>query len=369
VELRTIPAHDSIFHHCYPDHEIVGQQGCGDLTMNAWNVAYVNDALAVNPSSGEKPPVLICLPQEQVEYRTYSCLVKWKPSEAGTRRLTIEECRFRRPRQAIETNEMVSVRFGDEWLPRGDSIEFAVSNQQVIRDGQLAPIVTSCHQFGDLRHLLQMPNLNPAGALFPGEPAGGGGHFRPREYFGKEQFGDIWCGEEAFIDDRTQNLLRAALTGPIFLDFPAGSNEKRLRGALSLSGYRETERALEPLTPGAWRFVKRSSQETVVEVFFKRNTYAWSMIGLSPDNRRILCLACNGRPGVTGYTVEQAAEILRSAGAWNALLIDEGADVFQRVRDAGGRLTDMVDRLRRRLRGTFIFATRRESPSGNKEPE
>lgn len=306
-ELDSIRAHDEVFKQFYPDYEIIGQQGCGDLTMNAWNVAYMNGKLGQDPEPGDKPPTLVCLPREPLEYRTYSCLVKWKASEDEKRRVTIEEVRFHRRGQVREPNEMVWVRFGDDWLPRGDLIEFAVSNQQVIHDGQLVPIVTTCHQFGNLRHLIQMPNLNPDGALYLGEPLRLNGRYRPRQYFGQDQFGDIWLGEEAFLKDGTQNLLRGALLGPIFLDFPPGANEERLRGALDLAGYREVASALEPLSPGAWRFVSRSPQETVVEIYFKRNTYGWTMIGLSPDNRRILCLACTGMPGRTEYTLEQAA--------------------------------------------------------------
>jgi hypothetical protein len=356
-ELPFVRSHEGVFRDCYPDHEIIAQQGCGDLTMNAWNVAFLNSQVA------EDPPTLVCLPQERLEYRTYSCLVKWKASEDRAGRITIEEVQFHRRANVREPNQMVWVRFGDRWLPRGDSIEFAVSNQQVIREGELVPVVTTCHQFGDLRHLIQMPNLNPNQPLYLGEERGSNGGFRPRQYFGRDQFGDIWLGEEAFLQDETQNLLRAALSGPVFLDFPSGANEERLRGAMGLAEYREVPSVLDPLAPGEWRFVRRSPQVTVVEIHFKRNTYGWTMIGLSLDNRQILCLACTGRPGGGGHALEDAAEILLQAGARAALLVDEGADVFQKVRWGDGPLTDMVPRLRRRVRATFIFARPRSGLS------
>ena len=369
-ELGSIRAHDEVFKQFYPDYEIVGQQGCGDLTMNAWNVAYINSDLGCDPKSGEKPPILVCLPQEPLEYRTYSCLVKWKISDAGIRRVTIEEVRFHRKGQVREPNEMVWVRFGDRWLPRGDLIEFAVSNQQVIRNGELVPIVTTCHQFGDLRHLIRMPNLNPDGPLYPGEPPKPNGRYRPRGYWGKDQWGDIWLGEAAFLQDKTGNLLRAALSGPAFLEFPPGANEQRLRGAMELAGYREVTSALEPLMPSDWRFIRRTLQETVIEIYFKRNTYAWTMIGLSRDSRRLLCLACMGKREGLGYTLEQAAEVLLQAGAWNALLIDEGADVFQKVRWNDKVLVNMMSyQLRRRVRATFIFARRVQANVTGSEEE
>jgi hypothetical protein len=154
-------------------------------------------------------------------------------------------------------------------------------------------------------------------------------------------------------------LRRAALAGPVFLEAPPGATEPRLRGAFTLAGYREVPGALEPLVPGDWRFVTRSPQVTVVEVYYKRNTYGWTMLGVSADHRRARSLACTGRPGTTGYTLEQAAGLLLQAGAWNALLIDEGADVFQTVRWGDGPLTDMVPRSRRRVRATYIFSQRR----------
>lgn len=356
LEPGGIRAHDAVFGGLYPDYEIVGQQGCGDLTMNAWNVAYFNSDLGQDTEHGGRPPTLVCLPSEQTQFRTYSCLVKWKGSEVGLGRLTIEEVQFRRTSEVNETNEMVSVRYGETWLPRADRIEFAVSNQQVIRNGEIVPIVTSCHQFGDLRHLLQMPNLNPADALYTGEPPNSGGKYLPRQYFNTDQFGDIWFGEEALLKDTSQNLFRAALAGPVFLEPPSGATVERLHGAFNRAGYQEARSATEPLLPGHWRSVRHTPQETVVDVYFKRNTYGWTMVGLSPDNRRILCLACTGKPGVTGYHLEQAAEILLRAGAWNALLMDEGADVFQRLRRDDGQMADTVPRLRQRVRATFIFA-------------
>lgn len=358
-DLNQIKSHDLAFRTKHPNYQIIGQQGCGDLTMNFWNVAFVNNSLGVRSDP------LVCLLGEDLENRAYSCLVKWNTSEGGVRRVTIEELEFERQIRNGHLNETVRLRHGDQMIPRGDLIEFAVSNQQVIREGEIVPIVTSCHQFGDLRHLIQMPNLNPDFQLYPEEEPRENGSYRPRMYFNKEQHNDIWLGEAAFIgeaairENSSQNLLRAALAGPIFLDFPPNAHPDRLRGALRLADYEEVSSPLEPLSPGKWRFVRRDRETAVLEIHFKRNTYSWSMIGLSSDNRRILCLACTGQPGKTGYTLEEAAKHLLRAGAWNALLIDEGNDVFQKVRwKKDGELVDIVQPRRHRLRATFIVARR-----------
>lgn len=300
-----------------------------------------------------------------MEQRTYSCLVKWKSTGSETSGMSIEEVRFHRRSNVTTPNEMLWVQYGNTWLPRGDQVAFAVSNQQVIRDGELVPVVASCHQFGDLRHLISMPNLNPNGPLYPSEPRTSGGGYRPRRYFHGEKYGDLWFGEQQFLADSRRNLLRAALAGPVVMELPAGASQLQIRGAFSLSGYRELTSGTLALAQGDWRFLPVSGVPKGVEVFFKRSPYGWSMIGLSVDNRRLLWLACTGLAGRQGYLVEEAAEILKKAGAHNALLIDEGFDVFQTVRDDRG-MRYLVPRdpnkARRRLRATFIAAQRIPPP-------
>lgn len=361
-ELGSINAHDQIFLTKYPGYEILAQQGCGDLTMNSWNVAYVSSPL------GQTPNELICLPHEPVEDRTYTCLVKWKAIKSRGCSLSIQEVRFNRRCHIREPNEMAWVQTDDnQWVPRGNAIEFAVSNQPVIREGSIVPVTLTYNQFGDLRHLLHMPNLNPDAELYPGEtprgkiidyddPSKSTLLYRPRQYFNKKQEDDIWMGEAAFLQDKSQNLLRAALTYPVFLELPPDANEEILRGALKREQYKEVVNESIPLTEGQWRFVRRGPQITVLEIFFKRNCYGWTMIGLSPNGRKIFFLACTGKPGKTGYTLEQAAQILKQAGARNALLIDEGADVIQFMRGKNGDLKRMVPSKRQRLRATFIIA-------------
>jgi hypothetical protein len=301
-----------------------------------------------------------------LQCRNYSCLVKWKPSDSGITRLTIEEVKFL-PETALsspkEWNEMVSVKFEGQELPRGDAIDFAVSNQQVIRNGEIVPVVHYCDQFGDIRHLILMPNLNPPEELYPGEPTKGGA-YRPRWFFGQDQYGDIWLGEQEFIDDKGRNLLRAALNGPVLLPNSSGASPEQIRGAMRLKGYREVPSPLKPLEPGEWRLVKLTPQQTLINIYFKRSSYAWNILGLSKDNRRIYSLVCKGRPGETGYIIEDAAKLLKDVGAWNALLIDEGGDTFQKVIGDDGKLHDKVLRERQRLRAFFIFAKRRGTSQG-----
>ncbi|MCX6623658.1 MAG: phosphodiester glycosidase family protein [Acidobacteria bacterium] len=329
----------------FPGWQISGMQGCGDLTMNAWNVAYINDGVA--------PRELIRLRKEDVFARTYSSLVKWKSKLRGRQVVSIEEVRFSR-----QNNQPCALVLWDgRWLDRSAEIEFAVSNQRVIRDGEVVPALESCHQFGDIRHLLQTPNLNPStGPLFRGEPQKPGGRYVPRTYFGEERYAEVWLGEQQFIADESRNLLRAALSGPVVLDWPltAGATVAQVRGALESGRYREMPGTSRLLRPGEWRFLCRRSRDEIagLEIFFRRNRYGWTMLGMTANGRSVLALACQGFPGEQrGFTLEEAASLFRQAGAHDALLIDEGQDAFQIVDGV-----DQIPRKRRRLKACFIVA-------------
>ena len=111
--------------------------------------------------------------------------------------------------------------------------------------------------------------------------------------------------------------------------------------------------------------------DTWIEVHFKRNTYRWSMIGVNQAGDKVFALACEGIPGQMGYTLEEAAKELKTAGAYQALAIDGGQDVFQKVFlgmngpkanvAGGGPPLDITVNLKRtRLRATYIFAKKKQ---------
>jgi hypothetical protein len=364
-ENARLASHDAEFNNVCPNHEIIGQQGCGDLTMNLWNVAYLNSPLA-----RDERPTLIFPHKEPLAGRTYSCLVKWKPKGDSPSQMTIEDVQF--DPNAESAKGMVWVKRDGQSAQRGDEIEFAVSNQQVIRAGQILDISRFTHEFSDLRHLLQMPNLNPKDTL-PITDETGAQRFdtgRPRFYFGRATEDDIWLGEAQLIHD--VNLQRAAMMGPVFLSRlyeGLGVSVEQMRGAMVLAGYQEITDPRKELDEGEYRFVRED--DTQVEVYLRRNTYGWTMIGLTEKQDKLLCLACEGNPARReGHVLEKAACKLRQAGAHNALLIDEGADVFQvallghnlpkvKVAGNGPELDVTVPLKRTRLRATFIFARRK----------
>jgi hypothetical protein len=79
--------YEEIFRKYYPEYKIVAVQGIGDLTMNHWNVAYINDRIT------GKPEILHLL-DEPIHDRVYSCFIKWKNDHQP--KYEIKDVRFNR---------------------------------------------------------------------------------------------------------------------------------------------------------------------------------------------------------------------------------------------------------------------------------
>lgn len=357
-ELPGLSIHETVFRRRMPNHTVLGMQGCGDLTMNDWKVAYVD-----GKTTEDDEPTIVALPAERLDLRRYSALVKWKTQGRKRAHMSIEEVRFSRRTDVDDPKNMVWVRYEDKWHASADKMEFAFSSQQIIRDGEIVAAVSTCHQFGDLRHLLNLPNLNPTDPLTDSESSSP----LPRRYFGKDQRGPIWLGEDALIEGG-HNLVRAALRAPITIPIPPDCIEPVLRGALKQAGYEENPSGTAPLTPGQWRMTDLVPDENTIEIYFRRNTYSWGMLGLTKDRKKVLALAADALPGQTGFELEHAAGELLKAGAHNALLIDEGWDVFHiTANDAGELGKEPFEPRRQRLRAVFIFAKTPAAQTGAHE--
>jgi hypothetical protein len=353
--LREMPVHEQRFKDTFKDLEIIGVQGCGDLTMNLWNVAYINSPLTDNE------PKLLYLRREPIENRIYSCLIKWKADESHPHpHYTIEPLRF--DLFLYEANpqaEGVVLRLRNGGVePIAAKIEFAIYGQQVIRNGQVN-LKNTILEHSDIRHLFLLPNLNPPWEL-PGVDEG-----PPRFIYGEKRDKAIWFGEAQLIGER--NLQKAALYVPLELSrlyegmgISKDHIRKMMEGVFRGEDYCEETTHLRPLEKGEWRFLPED--DNLVEIYFKPNTFACTMIGLDRGGD-ILTFACNGNPGQVGYppygtSLETAADLLIRNGAVNALLIDEGADVFQKacIPQTGNDLVEQIPIIRGQLRAVFIFA-------------
>jgi hypothetical protein len=363
-ENAKLEAHDRHFVLNDPDREVIGQQGCGDLTMNLWSIAYVHSALT---PAGR--PAMLYLHAEPVAERTYPCLVKWLPARDQPPRVTIEDMQF--SPHATRTEELAWVLQGGTPHAVGEQIEFAVSGKPVIRHGKPVNLSRRTRQFRDLRHLLNLTNLNPRGPI-PGSP---GDTPPPRAFFARPQYNDVWFGEAQLLDD--ENLQRGAMVGPVVLSrLYAGLSVTidHLRAALIGAGYVELTSPVKDLDHGEFRFVP--GDDTLVEIFLRKATYAWNVIGLDANQAKIHAFACECRWGARGrgYQLEALAELmLKTFGTHDALLFDEGQDVFQKAAVNGAfpkarifsdpalglnsaPLDTIIPLIRKRLRACFLFA-------------
>jgi hypothetical protein len=333
------PDYHSSFEKAYPNYSIVGMQGCGNLTMNEWYVAYL-----CSPFTDNKP-TFIRLPEEQLDKvppRQYTCLVKYKDGAVRIQPLIFNFLTER-------------VFLAGEQKDITDDIEFAVYGTQLLREGELVEFSGIVEQIADVRHLFKLPNLNPKG-ITKNEP-----HKLPRRFFGERQYDDVWFGEAELLTNLA--IRRAALTEPVLLNRQfehMGADPNYIREIFESQGYREDKQKdrLLRYSDGTWRF--REETDELVEVKLFRNVYAYSLIGLD-EAGNILALAVGGLAGRRGQTLESAVQNIRSYGAINALLIDQGDDVFQYTRSSDGSYGARVKLLRPQLRAVFAFAERREA--------
>jgi len=367
-DIKAAQSYLARFEKMYGDRfEIIAVQGFGDLTMNLWNIGYVDKTWTGKPE-------IFHLFDEPFGQREYTCLVKWKTGKepvAGQRyevkKVQLDRFLFNRckddPRVVMADGAGIA-----------DRIEFAIYGQRMVQPGtttggRVTDLLEVVHQFSDIRHVFQLVNLNPRDR-FTALPDDIG---RPRIYFGKPQQNDIWFGEDQLLQSR--NLRMAALRGSIELKLEnSGVSPEVVREALEAAGYREIGRSQRPLTradldrrvsngidESEWRFAPDDPDR--IEILLKECVYPCTMIGVKPEGK-LLLLAWKGnyaqRPG---WTLREAASHLVDHGATAAILGDEGNDVFQWKRTGDGldgkRLEKTMNPGRGQMRAVLVAARRR----------
>lgn len=331
-ELDDTPNYFDEFKRYYPGYEIVGMQGCGNLTMNEWFVGYLSSAFTSN-----KEKFLYIL-NERLPERTYSCLVKWRDKSPH---YTIEDLRFdvyvQRVRMAKNDSDITK------------DIEFAVFGQKLVEDGELVDFGEIARQFADIRHLYKLPNINPR---FDFDSEKVRQSKRPRMLFQQPRNHDVWFGERQMTREEYLDLLMHALTEPVLLDTyfdGMGALWDLIRATFALAGYREVSAKIEPRARGEWR----KYSDRWVQIYLQRNVYAYTMLGLN-DQGNVIASAAGGLAGRIGQTIEAMAQNMISARSQHVLLIDEGNDVFQWI---NGDYT--VKPQRGRIRALWIFARKK----------
>ena len=365
--------------------ELIFMQGCGDLTMNNWNVAFITG----DSFEGKDTWCLLHPPGEPLNDRTYSCLIKWSCPKDSPDLMQIAEAtrvvypyqiarlRFKGP--SLEPGPANRHVFLDEW-PIGHLIEFAVYGKQVVKDGDIVRLQSTVAEYGDIRHVYKLPNLNRDESYDPEATSYGIPEYakRPRNLFDASTHDDVWLGEAALVQG-DRNLKVAGIVQPIQLDLRALGAPKdwiELVLAREESKYNTYSKAkAEPAKPGEWRWIAEG-RRTWLEIFLLPNQYPCTMIGVKAsdegrgtppiegsvvDCERLFLLAHGHNYSWQGCTVVECAQYLcNKKESWNTLMLDEGNDVFQLVREKpGGELDKGVPLKRNELRCVFWAAAGR----------
>ena len=352
------PTYVDLFKEYYPEYDLVGIQGMGDLSMNLWNIAYVNDRVT-------KEPKFLHLFDEPIPNRVYSCLIKWKDGRFPQ----MEICDLKFDRFIYNSDKSDPRVVQKNGHPIADKIEFAVYGQRLIRngfDGEDRPELFHprdiIHQFSDIRHIFQLTNLNPNDGS------------RPRIYFGKQQEGDIWFGEAALI--RNRNLRRAAIADSIeidTLDSGLGVSSDEVQRHLTEARYSHCPNPSRRLhydkipphqnhpedpSKAEWRFV--AEDPSLVEVRLRENRYPCTLVGVDKQGKTFFLAWKGTYSKYPGWTLRQAASHLMEYGVQGAILCDEGGDVFQCVATSdSSELKTVIKPTRGQMRAVFMVGRKR----------
>jgi len=386
--------------------KIVFMQGCGDLTMNMWNVAFVSGDSCYDPLGWD----LLHAPDEPINDRKYTCLIKWKCNREALSSIArdyrvvypyqIASLQFKAPWMGKRENpeRHVFLWDGGHSVPIGHLIEFAVYGKHIYCGGEAAQLESLLkqrlrsiiQQFSDIRHIYRLPNLNPDEQYDEKETQNIGieeYRQKPRFLFNERTVDDTWLFERALIQG-DRNLRVAALSQAIqfskrelgapgqWIEFvlekePKAPSDRRYKKAADTAELQEAE----------WRWVKEGRQDWL-EILLQLNHFPCSMIGVTAEDEESLRTMIAGRVVATkrlfflahghnynrfGCTMLEAARWFAEVGARNILIFDEGSDVFQLAMlppdrrknrrnvqlHAGGELTQTVPLKRQQLRCVF----------------
>ena len=387
--------------------EIVFMQGCGDLTMNMWNVAFVSGDSCYHPTGWD----LLRAPDEPINDRKYTCLIKWKK---GTRDAL---AKIAQDYRVVYPYQVASLQFKAPWTgrrenperhvflwdgkhsaPIGHLIEFAVYGKHIYCGGGLAQreslltqrLRAMIPQFSDIRHIYRLPNLNPDDHFDESETQNIGiaeYQQKPRFLFNERTVDDTWLFERALIQG-DRNLRVAALGQAIQFDKrELGAPEQWIEFILEKEPKDPSDRRYTKakdtgeLQEAQWRWVKEGRRDWL-EIRLQLSHFPCSMIGVTAEDEEGLKTIERGRVVATtklfflahghnynrfGCTMLEAARWFAEAEARNILIFDEGSDVFQlamlprdRRKDrhsvqlrTGGDLTETVPLNRQQLRCVF----------------
>ena len=313
------------------DWLIIGAQGCGDLTMNPWHLAYLGPNYYINSLQNQLCGMF--LPggyQEPINQRIYRCLVKWCDAMARHlgHRYEFLDLRFIMAGGAniIQINDPRVARRYDDFLrtlPGYDAnlqniapfLEFALGGKTIIQQGDVVPLFTAIDRFQDVRHIFCLPGKIPCAGNFM-----------------KQAIDKIYLGEYQLYGDL--NARRAALNGPIIVETqlisPGGFLNINLANPAVARELDEQQFKRVDFSPRrAGEYFPYPGGDTV-DIYFPKNIYPFGILGMS--GQRIICFASSGLGARIGNTLEGITLIMSDGfGAEEAMVLDEGYDVFQMI--------------------------------------
>ncbi len=142
-------------------------QGAGDLSMNEWNLAFYHE-----PMRGSQ----VVIPEnEPFGSRKYNCLVVWSDNHLQEVRRAVSHIAAKSLGISLGDDVSITqlqfakgnpqVRLPEDYpsntsLP--EAVKFAVYGKLILREGEVIEPDEVIDEFQDLRHVFQLPNLNPA---------------------------------------------------------------------------------------------------------------------------------------------------------------------------------------------------------------
>jgi len=361
-------------------------QGCGDVSMNFWNICYIPK----EDNNGRKDSRLIHVPGEPVDDREYSCLISWDAKgsadhasefasqlkqlsgggqvfSAGEDKPAVSIGRVR-VNQYGKTSGLRLVT-GQKPLEIDAFVRYAVYGQRLAWGGNVVEPRSVAQEFSDVRHLLDLPSLNPppdkdeadesnkaeadeawqAGRK-AAENAGLGDLFQwkecpqvfrqqPRYMFNVPTEHEVRLGERALLPP--DPLLQAACDHPVEIELSQlGAPWDWVTVCLVRSGYTLKRSRDEAIQRGDFTWDRIDPAKPKLVVFFRKALYPCTLVGIGKlggagDQKTCgdLFLLAWGHDfdQDQGYTIFDCAKLLVDLGAQAVLLIDEGRDVFQHV--------------------------------------
>ena len=312
------------------DWLIIGAQGCGDLTMNPWHLAYLGPNYYINSLQNQLCGMFLPGdPQDPIDHRIYRCLVKWCDDMATHlgHRYEFLDLRFMAGgANIIQINDPKVARKYDAFLRPlpgynpdlhniAPFLEFALGGKTIIQQGDVVPLFTAIDRFQDVRHIFCLPYQIPCA-----------GNFR------RQGIDKINLGEYQLYGDL--NARRAALNGPIIVETqlisPGGFLNINLANPAVARELDEQQFKRVDFSPRrAGEYFPYPGGDTV-EIYFPKSIYPFGILGMS--GQRIICFASSGLGARIGNTLEGITLIMSDGfSAEEAMVLDEGFDVFQMI--------------------------------------